>query len=360
MVGRYTGNRHEGRDGQGGRQSWRSRQSQDDEGENGGVNLASADANDSRGGDCVVGCRDHHTDDRRACASDLQAPSQARAVSRHHREIRTGTVPYHALLLEDADTGRIIYDYNGGIEWPPASMAKMMLLLVATEQIKAGRFQFGRPGADVRANAAFTGGSRLGLRAGEADPARRVDEGRAYPFGQRCRGGRGRRDLRLDRTLRRDDERAREESRDESHGLRHGRGLAAHAAARRRRHHGVRPGETLARALIHQTDLLQWSSMATAPFDNGAATLHNTNRLIGHFEGADGLKTGFTLKAGFNLTATAERGNMRLIAVVLGAPSNAQRFAQGRQTARLGLRQLRGSMWSSRANFRRCRCGSRE
>jgi D-alanyl-D-alanine carboxypeptidase len=56
--------------------------------------------------------------------------------------------------------------------------------------------------------------------------------------------------------------------------------------------------------------------------------LHNTNRLIGHFEGADGIKTGFTLKAGFNLTATALRGNMRLIAVVLGAPSNTQRFVQ--------------------------------
>ena len=85
---------------------------------------------------------------------------------------------------------------------------------------------------------------------------------------------------------------------------------------------------TLARALIHSTDLLQWSSMETASFDDGAAMLHNTNHLIGHFEGADGIKTGFTLKAGFNLTATAQRGNMRLIAVVLGAPSNGQRFVQ--------------------------------
>ena len=67
-------------------------------------------------------------------------PHHRHAVSRRHREIRTGTVAYHALLLEDADTGRIIYDYNGGIEWPPASMAKMMLLMVAEDQIKAGRF----------------------------------------------------------------------------------------------------------------------------------------------------------------------------------------------------------------------------
>jgi D-alanyl-D-alanine carboxypeptidase len=93
----------------------------------------------------------------------------------------------------------------------------------------------------------------------------------------------------------------------------------------------------LARALIHSTDLLQWSSMETASFDDGAATLHNTNHLIGHFEGADGIKTGFTLKAGFNLTATAQRGNMRLVAVVLGAPSNAQRFVQAAKLLEWGF-----------------------
>ena len=56
--------------------------------------------------------------------------------------------------------------------------------------------------------------------------------------------------------------------------------------------------------------------------------LRNTNHLIGHFDGCDGLKTGFTFHAGFNLTATAKRGDLRLIAVVLGAPSNPGRFRE--------------------------------
>jgi serine-type D-Ala-D-Ala carboxypeptidase (penicillin-binding protein 5/6) len=85
---------------------------------------------------------------------------------------------------------------------------------------------------------------------------------------------------------------------------------------------------TVARALIHTTDLLRWSGMETALFDGGAAVLHNTNHLIGHYEGCDGLKTGFTVEAGFNLTGTAQRGDMRLISVILGAPSNQQRFVQ--------------------------------
>jgi D-alanyl-D-alanine carboxypeptidase (penicillin-binding protein 5/6) len=84
----------------------------------------------------------------------------------------------------------------------------------------------------------------------------------------------------------------------------------------------------VARALIHTTDLLRWSGMETALFDGGAAVLHNTNHLIGHYAGCDGLKTGFTVEAGFNLTGTAQRGDMRLISVILGAPSNQQRFVQ--------------------------------
>jgi D-alanyl-D-alanine carboxypeptidase (penicillin-binding protein 5/6) len=85
---------------------------------------------------------------------------------------------------------------------------------------------------------------------------------------------------------------------------------------------------TLARAIIHSTGLLQWSALEQAPFDGGAIMLRNTNHLVGHLDGCDGLKTGFTLNAGFNLTATAKRGEMRLVSVILGAPSNRERFTQ--------------------------------
>jgi serine-type D-Ala-D-Ala carboxypeptidase (penicillin-binding protein 5/6) len=244
----------------------------------------------------------------------------------HHREIRTGTVAYHALLLEDADTGRIIYDYNGGIEWPPASMAKMMLLMVAEDQIKAGRFTL-NSAARISANAAYTGGSRLGLHPGDVIPLGelmkaaliRSANDAAVAVAEEVCGS-------TERCVEMMNARA------QSLGMTH----TVYGTVE-----GLPPTPlhdadvttaydlaTLGRALIHQTTLLQWSSMEMAPFDDGVTMLHNTNRLIGHFEGADGIKTGFTLKAGFNLTATALRGNMRLIAVVLGAPSNTQRFVQ--------------------------------
>ena len=261
-----------------------------------------------------------------ANATSYRPRHHKHARARHHRQIRVGTVAYHALLLEDADTGRIIYDYNGGLEWPPASMAKMMLLLVAEDQIKSGRFTLNSP-VRVSANAAYTGGSRLGLHAGEVIPLGelmkaaliRSANDAAVAVAEEVCGS-------TERCVEMMNARAR------SLGMTH----TVYGTVE-----GLPPTPlhdadvttaydlaTLARTIIHQTGLLQWSCMETASFDDGAAMLHNTNHLIGHFEGADGIKTGFTLKAGFNLTATAQRGNMRLVAIVLGAPSNSQRFIQ--------------------------------
>src|SRR5580698_3884155 len=92
----------------------------------------------------------------------------------HHRRAKAishskpkGPVPfYRAALLEDADTGKVLYEDNADMQWPPASMAKMMLLLVASEQIKAGRFSLQDP-VRVSERSAHTGGSRVGLQEGQ-------------------------------------------------------------------------------------------------------------------------------------------------------------------------------------------------
>lgn len=253
-------------------------------------------------------------------------PHRKHAVSRRHHHLSTARVDYHALLLEDADTGRILYDYNGGIQWPPASMAKMMLLLVAEDQIKAGRFSLSSP-VTITANAALTGGSRLGLHAGQVIPLGELMKAALIRSANDAA-------VATAEAVCGSTERCVEAMNARAHSL--GMTQTVYGTVE-----GLPPTPlhdadttsaydlaTLARALIHHTDLLQWSGMETAPFDEGAVMLHNTNHLIGHFEGCDGLKTGFTLRAGFNLTATAKRGNMRLVAVVLGAPSNGQRFVQ--------------------------------
>ena len=72
-------------------------------------------------------------------------------------------------LVEDADTGRVLYAYNADMPWPPASMAKMMMLLVAEDQIRSGRLHLTDP-VRISANAAHTGGTRLGMRTGDVYP----------------------------------------------------------------------------------------------------------------------------------------------------------------------------------------------
>jgi serine-type D-Ala-D-Ala carboxypeptidase (penicillin-binding protein 5/6) len=260
-------------------------------------------------------------------AAEVGAASTGPRHRRHaHLTHRAAALPYHAMLLEDADSGSVLYALNSSIQWPPASMAKMMLLLVATDQIRAGRFAPNDP-VRVSQRAATTGGSRLGLHEGEVYPLAelmkaaliRSANDAAVAVAEKVAGS-------VEACVRMMNDKA-------------------HALGMNDTYYGTvnglppRPGHdvdhttaldlaALARTIIHNTNLLQWSSQEQASFDGGPRMLRNTNHLVGHLAGCDGLKTGFTMEAGFNLTATAKRGDMRLVSVVLGAPSNPARFSQ--------------------------------
>ncbi|MGH7933870.1 MAG: D-alanyl-D-alanine carboxypeptidase family protein [Candidatus Binataceae bacterium] len=255
------------------------------------------------------------------------AASYRRHHRRHHaRRHHVARVPlYHAELLEDADTGRVLYAQNATLEWPPASMTKLMLMLVVEDELKAGHVHQDDP---VRISwlAAHTGGSHLGLH-----------EGQVYPLSELMKAA-------LIRSANDAAVAVAQAVCGSVEACVKKMNLRAQSLGMTDTHYGTveglppTPGHdvdytsafdmaTLGRAIIHHTGLLQWTSLAETPFDGGLYMLHNTNHLVGHFEGCDGLKTGFTLNAGFNLTATAIRGNMRLISIVLGAPSNPERFA---------------------------------
>jgi D-alanyl-D-alanine carboxypeptidase (penicillin-binding protein 5/6) len=87
----------------------------------------------------------------------------------------------------------------------------------------------------------------------------------------------------------------------------------------------------VARELVKFPDVMKWSGTKEAPFRNGTMTLTNTNRLVRETSWVDGLKTGYYREAGFNVTATAKRDNLRLIAVVMGAPQKRGCFGEAAQ-----------------------------
>ncbi|WP_424666245.1 serine hydrolase [Candidatus Binatus sp.] len=258
------------------------------------------------------------------------------AHSRHTSRAATSSIPlYKGALLEDADSGRVLMAYNADMEWPPASMAKMMNLLVAQEQINEGRFS-GNDLVRISERAAHTGGSRVGLREGDVYPLRELMKAAlvksandaAVAVAEKIGGS-------VEAMVRMMNERAQEL------GMTHTEYQTVDGLPPRPTHDADRTTAydlaIVGRAIIRETNLLMWSGQEHMDFDNGVAILNNTNHLIGHFEGCDGLKTGFTFQAGFNVTTTAKRDNMRLIAVILGAPSNAQRFAQAAKLMEWGF-----------------------
>jgi serine-type D-Ala-D-Ala carboxypeptidase (penicillin-binding protein 5/6) len=255
-------------------------------------------------------------------------PARAARRAAHHKHHAAATPAplFHGALLEDADTGKVLTATNADMEWPPASMAKMMLILVAEDQINAGRFALNDP-VRISERAAQTGGSRLGMREGQVYPLGELIKAAviksandaAVAIAEKIAGS-------VEACVRMMNQRARQL------GMTQTLYQTVDGLPPRPTHDADVTSAldlaTVARELIHRTNILQLTGLETASFDDGEAVLHNTNHLIGHFDGCDGLKTGFTWQAGFNLTATAKRGDMRLVAVILGAPCNAERFRQ--------------------------------
>ena len=281
-----------------------------------------------------------------AAGFGLGSPALATATShRHHgthhakaasaAASRAAVPLYRGALLEDADTGRVLYAYNADMQWPPASMAKMMLLLVASEQVNAGRVHLTDP-VRISERSAHTGGSRVGFKEGDVYPLGELMKAAlvksandaAVAVAEKIGGS-------VEVTVRMMNARAR------SLGMTHTEYQTVDGLPPRPTHDVDHTDAydlaTVARAIIRETNLLQWSSQEHVEFDNGVCMLNNTNHLIGHFEGCDGLKTGFTFQAGFNVTTTAKRGDMRIVAVILGAPSNQQRFAQAGKLMQWGF-----------------------
>ncbi len=235
------------------------------------------------------------------------------------------TGPYQSALLIDAKTGQVLFENNSAKPWPPASMVKMMVTLIALEAVHAGEMRLDQP---VRASllAARTGGTRVALRPGEVLPLEEFLKAMmvasandaSVAVAEAIAGNTAAMVERMNR-------RARQLGMTET-VYRTVNGLPS-------RRRGIPPDMTsandlaiLARKLLDYPEVLHYSAQSEVPFRNGLVRLRNTNHLIGKMAGADGLKTGYIRLSGFNLTATAMRDGTRLIAVVLGCPTLRSRF----------------------------------
>ncbi|WP_134683230.1 D-alanyl-D-alanine carboxypeptidase family protein [Brevibacillus migulae] len=221
-----------------------------------------------------------------------------------------------AILLE-ADTGTVLYEKNSNEKLPPASITKVMTMLLVMEAIERGELKL-TDKVKASERAASMGGSQIFLQPGEEMTVDDMMKGIAIASGNDASvamaehiGGTE------EAFVAKMNERAKQLGMKNTHFV-NANGLPAPDHYSSAMDIAIMSRELLKHDLITKytgtyQDYLRKDS--GNPF-----WLVNTNRLVRFYEGVDGLKTGYTTEAKFCLTATAKRNNMRVLAVVLGEP----------------------------------------
>jgi D-alanyl-D-alanine carboxypeptidase (penicillin-binding protein 5/6) len=226
----------------------------------------------------------------------------------------------------EAGSGEILFEDNAHLQRPPASMAKMMLMLIVAEKVASGEMSWDDR-IVVSAEAAQMGGSQVYLAAGESFTLRQLMEAivihsandASVAVAEAIAGSRDgfvdmmnarARELGLENTVYHS-----------PHGLPPAPGQESDMTT-------ARDLAVVARRLGQHPQIMAWADTAESTFRDGAFQLVNTNKLVRTTPWVTGLKTGYTREAGFNVTATGERNGMSLIAVILGAPTKKLCFEQ--------------------------------
>ena len=231
------------------------------------------------------------------------------------------TLNCRAVCLIDQDTGTVLYEKNADQQMPIASITKVMTLLLTFEAVHDGRLTMDTP-VPVSEHAYHMGGSQIWLEPGEQftldemvkaicvssanDAAVAVAElvGGSEPgFVQRMNDRAA--ELGMTNTV--------------FHNA-CGLDTEGHLST-------ARDVAVMSRQILNTCpEVLHYTGIWTDTLRNGQTQLVNTNKLLKRYNGITGLKTGTTSGAGVCISASASRDGLNLIAVVLGAPSSADRF----------------------------------
>ncbi|MCX6348685.1 MAG: D-alanyl-D-alanine carboxypeptidase [Candidatus Aureabacteria bacterium] len=237
--------------------------------------------------------------------------------------------PYVGAVVMRADDGKVLFAANADAACYPASIVKLMMLLIVQEKIEQGALRLSDKIA-ITAQAAKTGGSQVYLKeheefavedllyaliiqsANDAAVALAVQiAGSADAFAQMMQ------------------EKAKElgMTRTEFHSV---HGLPP-AASQQPDVSTANDLAILARELLKHPDTLRYTSTTVRPFRDGSFEMRSHNSLLSTCPGCDGLKTGYFSAGGYSIAATAVRKGVRLIAVVAGSKSKQKRDAKAQE-----------------------------
>ncbi len=225
-------------------------------------------------------------------------------------------------ILMDAESGKILYEKNIDEKLPMASMTKIMSMLLIMENIDNGSLSYDDK-VLISENASGMGGSQVFLQAGEEytvnDLLKCIAVSSAndavVAMAEKISGS-------VDAFVNLMNEKAKEL------GLVNTNFANPHGLDNEEHYSTAYDMAVMARELLRHEDVLKYTSIyedyLTKP-DGSQIWLVNTNRLVRFYDGVDGLKTGYTTEAGYCLTATAKKNDLRLISVVMKSPSAEER-----------------------------------
>ncbi len=224
-------------------------------------------------------------------------------------------------ILMDGQSGNVLLENNADEQLPPASITKIMTMLLAIEAIDSGKLKT-TDIVSVSETAAIKEGSHVFLAPGEQISVDDLMKSIAVASGNDAA-------IAIAETLCGTQEKFVEQMNKRASELNmnntkfincNGLDTDGHVSC-------ARDVAIMTFELLKHPKIFDYTTIWMDTLRNGTFQLANTNKLIRFYDGANGMKTGSTSKAGFCLSATAKRNGVQLIAVVMGAPSSKERFA---------------------------------
>ncbi|WP_089995076.1 D-alanyl-D-alanine carboxypeptidase family protein [Cognatiyoonia koreensis] len=250
--------------------------------------------------------------------------------------VRSDAAPYAAMVM-DARTGEVLHSRNADTRLHPASLTKMMTLYIAFQAIQRGEITLDTE-VTISQLAASEPPSKLGLRAGQKIKLRyllraaavKSANDAATAIGVAISGSEDAFATRMNRTA-------------AAMGMTNTTFRNAHGLTQSGHMSTARDMSVLGRHIIY--DFPQYYNLfSRRTADAGIAQVRHTNRRwLDSYEGGDGIKTGYTRAAGYNLVASAQRGQERIIATVFGGSSTSARNARITELMDMGFNRAPNS-----------------
>lgn len=228
------------------------------------------------------------------------------------------TINAKSAIVIEPSTGKVIYELNPDEKLNPASMTKIMSMILIMESIEDGKLKL-TDDVIVSKEAASMGGSQVFINEGEVYKVEELLKAVSIASANDAV-------VALAEKVSGTKEKFVEEmnKKASSLGLQNTHFMNPHGLDEENHYSTARDMSTMAKELLKHKKILEYTSKYEDYFkkkDGSSIWLVNTNKLVKFYDGMDGLKTGYTTSAGYCLTATAEKNNLRFISVVMGEES---------------------------------------